>query len=313
MVDKHSIERKVGSSPFKLTPLLDSFLRGHEGKWMGAHQLSIVTADQLGWLNGFAPTSRKQVIKYAHALCENGYLQMDSVLKRTRLRPGGGWDYKPVFYYALAKEGAKYLKAKGYPIKDSFRDSKEIGRDPSHVLHTLELNNVLASAQQLQEYSAFHRLAEFIHERDMARRGHSIMWHGQRLPVVPDALVIFHSITAEGKLRIVPLIIEHDTGSEYGEAIVRKIQAYAAIMTNHKFEEWFGIKGIRVGFTTFAGEKRREYLRRKTYELLQDMPHLRGSFLFTSQSPMPDPKHLWTETCWYTAADEKPIALLGEV
>ena len=297
-------------STFKLTPLLDSFLHGHEGKRMDVYQLSIVTADQLGWLNGFAPTSRKQVVKYAHALCENGYLQMDSVLKRTSRRPGGGWDYKKVHYYALGKEGAKYLKAKDYPVKDSFRDSKEIGRDPLHVLHTLELNDVLASAQQLQESSAFHRLAKFIHERDMAWRGHSIMWQGQRLPVEPDVLVIFHRITADGNLRIVPLIVEHDTGSEYGEAIIRKIQAYAAIMTNHKFEEWFGMKGIRVGFTTFAGEKRREYLRNATAKVLAEQPWLMSSFLFTSQSPMPDPKHLWTEQCWYTAANEPPVALL---
>lgn len=85
---------------FYISPIYEALIRDI---W----ELSIATAVQLTWLEGYSQTSVKQTKKYLHTLAERGYVQMDAVSIPNGCRPNGVRTYKSLHYYALGAQGAK--------------------------------------------------------------------------------------------------------------------------------------------------------------------------------------------------------------
>lgn len=110
-----------------------------------------------------------------------------------------------------------------------------------------------------------------------------------------------------------PILLEHDRGTEQEEVIRRKVHTYAAMMKSEWYKTQFNVNSIMVAFTTFEGEKRRDKLRAwAKEELKEDDISLVATFLFTAQ-PQPPDARMWLSPCWYPVAMEaKPIALLAE-
>jgi len=97
----------------------------------------------------------------------------------------------------------------------------------------------------------------------------------------------------EGGKRRVPWLLEDDCDSERGEGFLKKVKANAGMYASGIYEDWFGVKSVRVAFSTFRGEQRREYMRRRIREELRDEPRLLSRFVVTVASSPPDPYHLW--------------------
>lgn len=293
-----------------ITPVYDRLLRGWEDMPVGMYHLHIATADQLCRLQGYSPKSVKLIKTRLHDLADHGYVQMDSVPIQFKLGEVATKFFRSQYYYVLHMEGARYLKLLGYDIKDSFRASEQIGKQPIFIQHRLELNDVVISALLLKQVNPLFYLADYIDERRLRKRLYDVSWRGQRLALVPDAFLDFRAVMPDGRQRRLPVLLEYDCATEFGEGFRSKIRAYGAMLASGTHEQWFGIKSVRIAFTIFKGEKRREQMRAAVREELADEPSLWRSFVFTASPQPPDPLQLWTGRCWYMSQDGQPIALL---
>ncbi|HEX7734788.1 MAG TPA: replication-relaxation family protein, partial [Ktedonobacteraceae bacterium] len=250
----------------------------------------------------YSPNSVEMIKTRLRTLHKHGLVERDK--KSTKF-------YNSPYYYTLSNKSANYLKERGADIPDSFRGSKEINRQPIFIQHTLEANDIYISAARLQAANPLYYLDEFIHERKLKERPCDVTWRGQTLRLIPDGFFHFCAIQPDGGERHKRFLLEHDCDTEYGEGFREKIRAWIAYMRAEKYQQHFGIKSVIVCFTTFKGEKRRDYMRRVLREELAGDRELCAYFLFTSQSEAPDPLHLWLGTCWYGPYDGPPVALLG--
>lgn len=281
-------------SDFSITPVYDRLL-------MDLHRLHIAMPEQLCILHN-SPNSVELIKTRLRHLTKHGYVQRDR--KPTKL-------YSSPYYYALGNEGIRYLKARGVDISDSFRARKEVDKHSFFVQHTLEVNDILVSAMRLEGINPLYSLAAFQHERELKRDPRTVVWRDETLRLVPDAFLDFRLILPDGKRRRLPILLEHDCDTEFGANFRSKIRAYAGLLKSGKYAEWFGIKSLRVAFSTFAGEKRREYMRKMVSQELQGEPSaLAQLFIFTSQEVTLKPECLWLQPCWYGLQTEPPFALL---
>jgi hypothetical protein len=77
------------------------------------------------------------------------------------------------------------------------------------------------------------------------------------------------------------------------------------------YKQALGINGVIVTFTTFIG-KRVAQMREWTKAELVTEPTLANMFIFAVLPKPLEARHMLFERCWYTLADDNPIALLGE-
>jgi hypothetical protein len=116
-------------------------------------------------------------------------------------------------------------------------------------------------------------------------------------------------------LRRVPVVIEHDRGTEEQKYFRRRIRAYILWLRSEGFKKMFQTKSITIAFTTSAGVERLKKMREWTVRELEDEPRsLMNAFYFTNLDKPLDPRHVWLEPCWYLPYEEgkQPIALLAE-
>jgi Replication-relaxation len=265
--------------PFYITPVYDILLRD-------LYRLYKASAAQLCRLH-YSEHTVKLVKKRLRKLADHGYVQFDA-------RPTA--QYRSPYYYVLGNKGVEYIKSIGFSVNSSYRPGKEIGQSYLHLLHHLDVNDVLISACNLQRQVPSYTLEFFMVERELAYEPFKTTRHGELLP--------------DGRQRRTPILIEQDRGTEAEEIIRRKAHAYDAMIASGWYKTRYGVNSITVAFITFEGEKRRDKLRQWVEK---EVPKSIGShFLFTAQPQPPDPKHLWLNSCWWPCVDDKPVSILGE-
>ena len=145
-------------------------------------------------------------------------------------------------------------------------------------------------------------------------------WQGGSFSLIPDAFLIFRMIIADGRQRRMPIVIEHDRGSEEQYYFRRRIRAYLTMLRNEGYKELFQVGGITIAFTTSAGDERLKKMREWTTIELQETgeTQFRNLFYFTllkpptgAQQPPIDPYQVWVNTTWLPVDEIRPVALLG--
>lgn len=241
---------------FRMTPAYDHLLRGSEKMPVGICQLQLTTAEQLCRLH-YSPGSIKAVKARLKTLVDHGYAQADSIPTKR---------FRSPYYYTMGPLGMRYLEGLGLDLQPSWRASKETWKHALFLEHTLELNDVLISASFLQRPAC--SLEYFVHERTLKRTPYRAEWvvDGRKLTfrVIPDAVLSFRVERPDGSKRRIPLLLEHDRGTEEQRYFRRRIRAYIMLLRTRAYEQSFGIRAVTVAFTTFMGQKRVEQMRNWT-------------------------------------------------
>lgn len=291
-------------TPFAITPAYDILLRGSEQMPVGLYQLHLASAEQLTRLH-YAKGSLKAVKAKLRLLADHGYVQIDE-LPTKRLRSP--------YHYLLDTKGMDYLKEIGMDVQKAFRSSKEVHTSSLFVAHTLELNDIIISAALLKRVSSSHWLESFTHERELKAHPYKAVWQGGTFSLIPDAFLIFRIVVPDGRQRRMPIVIEHDRGSEEQYYFRRRIRAYLMLLKNEGYKELFGVGGITIAFTTSAGVERLKKMREwtaKELETLGEPQSLGSAIYFTVLSKPIEPPTLWLEPCWYTLTGDESVRLFN--
>ena len=291
-------------TPFRITPALDILLRGTESLPVGLFHLHVATAEQLCRLH-HAMGSKKFVKAKLRILEDHGFIQHDELpTKRVRSE----------YHYMMDKAGMEYLWELGMHRDRSFRTAKEVHTNSQFIIHSLEINDVLISAAMLHKAAPACYLHGFMHERVFKRSPCSFSWQDKSDRVIPDAFLEFRRSMPGGSERRLPLLLEHDRGTEYQQAFREHIRAYIGFLRSGAYKERFATERITIVFTTFKGEYRRDQMREWTKAELKWMGESEDigfNFVFAATANPPEPIKLWLEPCWYTPYSDQPISLLG--
>lgn len=290
--------------PFRITPVYDLLLRGSVAMPFGLHHLHMTTATQLCRLH-YSLGSLNMVKARLKVLVDNGYAQADGI--PTKL-------FRSPYYYCLSQKGAKYLEDIGVTQDTSYRAGREVNKHALFIEHTLELNDVVISALLLNPP---YRLDNFMHERDMKRRPCKLRWNGkestQVFTLIPDAFLDFRLALPNGKERRMPVLLEHDRGTEGRDHFKRRIRAYIVLLKTEAYKEVFGVKAVTIAFTTFIGPSRLKQMCDWTREELDasgEGQAIANTFLFTNLSVPIDSTDVWLKPCWHMVHSDSPISLL---
>ncbi len=291
----------VPKKPFIVTPVYDLLLRGSQDMPIGLYHLHLATAEQLTRLH-YKAGMLKTVSKRLKVLVDNGFVQADCI--PTKL-------FKSPYYYTLDTRGMRYLEAIGLDTDTNFRASKEISESYLHVKHALELNDVLIAALKLKHADPRYYLSRFIHERTLKRTPYKVSMNGHQVSIIPDGFLDFHIRRPGLPDMSLPLILEHDRGTEQQEHFKRRIRAYKAFLSSGAYKQLVGTERITVAFTTFVSSKRVAQMREWTKAELATGTQLVSMFIF-AELPRPlEPHHLLFDQRWYTLTGDQPIALLS--
>ncbi len=288
--------------PLGITPVYDRLLRGDAAMPIGLYHLHLATAEQLCRLH-YSKGSLTTIKARLLALSDHGFVQSDAIPTKHGRSP---------YYYTLGQAGVDYLSAAGLE-STGFRASKAVGKHALFIEHTLEINDILIAAALLHRVAPAYRLDSFIHERELKRRPYKARGQGEHCTLIPDAFLDIRRSLPDGTAVRLPVLVEHDRGSEEQRYFRRRIRAYVTVLKSGAYHDWFGVKSLTIAFTTFAGEKRREQMRAWTRQELKESGTMAyaPAFLFTSSCRPPDPYQLWLHPCWYTPDSDQPSSLLA--
>ncbi|HVB25218.1 MAG TPA: replication-relaxation family protein [Ktedonobacteraceae bacterium] len=297
--------RMPTDAPFVITPAYDVLLRGSQDMPIGLYHLHLASAEQLCRLH-YSMGSVKAVRAKLRKLCDHKYVQFDATPTKRLRSP---------YYYALDKLGFEYLQAAGLDVPKSFRSAKEVDKAYLFAKHTLELNNIIISAALLKRSNPNYWLESFIHERELKHRPYKVSWSAGGFSLIPDAFLTFCMIVPDGRQRRVPIVIEHDRGSEEQHYFRRRIRAYLMMLRNEGYKELFGVGGITIAFTTSASVERLKKMREWTAKELEETgeTQYRNLFYFTLLQNTIDPYQVWINTTWLPVSENKPVSLLAGV
>lgn len=269
----------------------------YEKLLLGVYQFHLITAEQLCRLY-YSPGSLTTIKARLKTLADNGYVLADKIPSKKPNSP---------YYYTLATGGISYLKKEGHAIPPSMRASKEQDKQPTHIQHTIELNDVVIAATLLGQQSDIYWLESFIHERELKQPRY-------KYDVVPDAFLEFRMRLETGRQRRLAVLLEHDCATEHINAFKPRIRGYIKMLKSEAHRDLYGVGIVTIAFTTYKGGSHLDKLVRWTKEELTESRCLQaygGAFYFANLAPAPDPKTLWLEPVWKTPLSNEPLSLLA--
>jgi Replication-relaxation len=212
------------------------------------------------------------------------------------------------------------LESVGIDVPMGFRESKEADKHYLFIAHSLELNDVLIAAALLNRTDPHYILASFIHERALKRSPYRVTWkensRTETFSLIPDAFLDFRMALTNGQQRCMPIVLEHDRGTEGQQHFRRRIRAYLMLLKSGAYQQLFGVKVLAIAFTTFCEGSRLKQMRawaRAELAAASAPKEIAAMFLFTTLNKPLEPRQLWLEPYWYTLySDEEAITLLGE-
>lgn len=286
-----------GVQAFRMTQACDRLLRGSRTTPVGLYQLQLATAGQLCRLH-YSPKSVNWVKAQLKVLTDQGYVQ---AAKKPVI------DGHSPYYYTLGTAGMRYLDSLGVDTRASWRAAKEINKGWFFLDHTLELNDVIISAALIDRADTHYRLESFRHERMLKRSPVRLSNH----TLIPDAFLDFRMMVAERERRL-PVLIEHDRGTEQQEHFRRRIRAYVDLLKGETYRTAFGVRAVTIAFTTFQGLPRLTQMREWTRAELGAAGEtgLSNAFWF-ARLPVPPEPALWLHHVWLTSSDMLPQPLLA--
>lgn len=289
---------------FSIRPVHDILLRGSLDVPIGLYQLHIATAEQLCRLH-YQPGCIKAVKARLKELEDHGYVQHDVI---------PGKEFRKPYYYTITAKAARYLHLAGLST-EAFRAT---GTDKHGLFvdHALELNDMIIAAALLKKGGSGFYLYNFIREHSLKRQPYKATWrengHSETHNLIPDALLDFRYSDGQRQLRL-PVLLEHDRGTEQQRYFRRRIRAYIAFLEAGAQQDMFGAQVVTIAFSTFAGEFRLAQMRQwAKQELGERDASIIQSFVFANLSRPPQPHTTWLEPLWHTPFDGEPVALLSK-
>jgi ATP-dependent protease HslVU (ClpYQ) ATPase subunit len=85
---------------------------------------------------------------------------------------------------------------------------------------------------------------------------------------------------ADGRQGRLPIVVEHDRGSEEQKYFRRRIRAYLHMLRNQGYKQLFGVNGITIAFTTSIGVERLKQIREWTARELEETGETQYKHLF---------------------------------
>ncbi len=287
--------------PFHVTPLHDLLLHGSPVVPVGLYHLHLATAEQLTRLH-YKPGMLNTVKARLKELADNGYVQADSVPTRR---------FRSPYYYTMGQKGMRYLEAAGLDVNTAYRASEETDKHWLFIDHALDLSDVLIAAVRLPAADARFYLAQFTHERELKRTPYK----ADGISLIPDAFLDFRYVLPDGHQRRMPVLLEHDRGTEQQQHFRRRIRAYLSLFRNNGQQSLFGVQALTVAFTTFVSHQRLEQMRTWTAQELAaaGAPKAAGMLFLFAHLPRPlNSRALCLEPYWYTPYQGGPLQLLSE-
>ena len=287
------------ANDFRLSPVYDALLRGREELPVGLYHLQLATAEQLTRLH-YSPGSIKTVKARLKTLADNGYVMADSIPTKTLRKP---------YYYMLGPKGFQYLTSAGLDVPDT-----RVSRDNSYLFidHSLELSDIIIAALRLRQVNPRFYLAHYKHERDFKRAPYKTTVAGQPVSLIPDAFLDVRMIRHGASELAMPLLIEHDRGTEEQGHFRRRIRAYKAFLHAEAHKTMLRTNSITVCFTTFKGGGRIAKMREWTKAEIDNDQPLQAMFLFGDMVQPLEPRTLLFERRWLALTSDQPLALLEE-
>ncbi len=229
-----------------------------------------------------------------------------SALKVTRTDSRGN----AAFVYRLGPEGLKLCRSLDEPVPRRLR-LYETSDSEYYIPHTLEINNVLISADMLSRTQATVTVIDLIHEKQMMAIKVPI-GGGQQEGVITDGILTF-GIADGGEEYEQTFFIEVDMGSKAGrwKRKVRKLIAYGSGPYKRHYDTPF----FTVAVITPTGEAHMRNLRHWTADVLAE-DGLRGtqweqSFVFTAVPAAPThPEAFWLSDTWFGPFADAPSWLI---
>ncbi len=238
------------SNTFRITPVYDVLLRGTPEIPVGLYHLHLATAEQLTRLY-YRSGTIKTVKARLKTLADNGYVVADSIPTKTLRKP---------YYYTLGQKGLHYLAEAGLDVDTTFKSGGE--RSYLFIDHSLELTDIIIAAVRLKLADPRYYLARFLHERELKRSPFKTTVRGQPVSLIPDAFLDLRLIRPGTSDLTMPLLIEHDRGTEEQKHFRRRIQAYQAFIQSGAYKTGLHVNTLTVCFTTFKGGGRIAKMRR---------------------------------------------------
>jgi hypothetical protein len=291
-------------SDFRLTPSHVMLLRGTERTPVGLYHLQILQAEQLCRLfysHGMLTTVKARLKQ----LVDNEYVQVDRMPTKA--------DGKPPHYYTLNSRGIRFLSELGFAVPDQFRPSREVDKSYIYLKHTHELNDLLIAAALVNQTDDRYHVETLIHERVFLGKPISARINGAAVTLKPDAFLSFH-VTLPTRQRRMPILLEHDRGSEDQKKFRRKIRAYISLLETDVFYQRLGVKKLTVAVTTFEGDAHVQELRKWTAEELRstaESQQIADTFIFAGLPNPATPQQIWLDPCWYLVSNAPAFSLLS--
>ena len=287
------------ANDFRLSPVYDVLLRGREELPVGLYHLQLATAEQLTRLH-YSPGSIKTVKARLKTLADNNYIVADSIPTKMLRKP---------YYYMLGLKGFQYLTSAGLDVPDA-----RVSRDNSYLFidHSLELSDILIATLRLRQANPRFYLARYRHERDFKRAPYKTTVAGQPFSLIPDAFLDIRMIRHGAADLAMPLLIEHDRGTEEQGHFRRRIRAYKAFLHAEAYKTMLRTNSITVCFTTFKGGGRIAKMREWTKAEIGNDQLLQAMFLFGDMVQPLEPRTLLFERRWLALTSDQPLALLEE-
>jgi hypothetical protein len=241
-------------------------------------ELKILSAEQMTrryYLAGSITTVKNRLTR----LERNGYIDH---LKLPTTKGNAG------YLYFLARKGRRYFQEGEEDIKDYYRPSKEKEKSYFHLMHLLEVNDILIAARMLPKIALPYSLSELLHDYDLQHdpfyitvdrliqaRIDGVIKSIQReetLALIPDALVEYRRTpsTIPGKpFDRIGIWHEHNrTGG--AKRFKPKIRAILEVIGSGGYKKLLDVPSLRVAITTSGGELRKRKLRQWTEEVLEE-------------------------------------------
>jgi len=222
-----------------------------------------------------------------------------------RSEPGGS----PLAIYSLDNDAVALLRRQGNGPVGRFHAGEQAERERLFLKHTLEANDLLILAKQVERRQLGVTIAKLRPERELKRARIYVDVAHTKLPVVPDGWVDFRY---DG--RQICVAFELDRGTEDRRVFQRKIEGLVRY-ADGPYQAAFDTESITVAFvTTAAGARLREMLgwtERTLNELHLQQWH--DLFWFAAFDPArADPVDVFLAPWWVRPFHPERRALLEE-
>ncbi len=262
--------------------------------------LSCSGAQQLLRLLGYSPASLTYMQSRLKRLADTGYLE------RTFLPRPGRAGSAPLLY-RLTRKSIPVLREQGLELPYRLRPSEANAHGYLHLLHTLEVNDVLIAATVLARETPGLELARIQHERALQTDPIAVSIAGEQQQVVPDGFLDLRT----GQEQYC-LLLELDRGTHGQQAWKRKVRGFVGL-SNGPYEQRFGTTSLTIMVLTTSGVERLERLVRWTAEELAslDRTALCELFCFTAADPaVIEPARLFFDPLWMSPGSTYRVPLL---